>query len=316
MKKLLDVMIDIETLSLSANAAIIQIAAKPFRLDGNEVILGTDKNGKDVCDEFTIDIDATSCAMYGFDFDKCTIEWWRKNVPANEHFKSVHYACCIAFALESFADALTSWKEVTGSDEIVVWSQGSDFDIAVLRNAFRVVFGNEDKLPWKYNNVRDARTYFLEAARLFEPDVEDPYSLIKTDGTKHDALCDCEWSIKAVQWAYKRYNVAGFILTRTIQRDDVDEKWEDLRESIENGLPVMWELKKPWCFEARADSKQYLPAGTKFILRKADDRFNVEAVAVEFNDFLLKEETIEKYFQPFRGLSKEEQKRYTPDASK
>lgn len=310
-------MLDLETLSLRPTAAIIQIAAKPFTLDGSSLQQTKEDGSVEplTTKAFSTKVNATSCAMYGFSFDQSTVDWWSKN-EAKEDFCRAWGWYTIKDALDVLIDVINQWKNETKSDQVNIWSQGTDFDISVLREAYRRVFGSEKKLPWKYNNVRDARTYFLEAARLFEPDVEDPYSLIKTDGTKHDALCDCEWSIKAVQWAYKRYNVAGFILTRTIQRDDVDEKWKDLRESIENGLPVMWELKKPWCFEARADSKQYLPAGTKFILRKADDRFNVEAVAVEFNDFLLKEKTIEKYFQPFRGLSKEEQKRYTPDASK
>lgn len=325
MKKLLDVMIDIETLSLSANAAIIQIAAKPFRLDGKEVILGTDKNGNDVCDEFTIDIDATSCAMYGFDFDKGTIEWWRKNVPANEHFKGFHYACCIAFALESFADALTSWKEVTGSDEIVVWSQGTDLDIAVLRNAFRVVFGNEDKLPWKYNNVRDARTYFLEAVRLFIPEVEKPYGIIKSeDGeTQHHAIDDLKWSIRAVQWANAHINALmglSFILTDKINRPKAEETAKKLQPEIDAGEPVMWELKKPLIDEVRADVKYALPAGTKMVLKKrsADESngykggigYTVMETAMPLNGFILRPEKVAEYFIPFRRLSNDEKVKF------
>lgn len=199
MKNYLDVMIDLETLSRRPNAAIIQIAAKPFKLDGGNV--------KGTGDSFHVDVDATSCAMYGMDFDKDTIDWWSKNKPANEYFKTENVTYRIRKALIYFAATLKNWCKQTGADDIIVWCQGSDFDIAILREAYRRVFGSEEKVPWRYRNVRDARTYFLEAARLYCPDNDDPYKLIKTDGTKHTALADCEWSIKAVQWAYEKYNL-------------------------------------------------------------------------------------------------------------
>lgn len=107
--------------------------------------------------------------------------------------------------MHKFSETLGTWLTASDADELKIWCQGTDFDIALLREAYRTVYGSEDRLPWTYRNVRDARTYFLEAAAFFAPDEPDPYELIKTDGTKHDAVADCDWSIKAVQWAYEKY---------------------------------------------------------------------------------------------------------------
>lgn len=205
MKKYLDIMIDTETLSRRPNAAIIQIAAKPFRLDGGEV---KNMDGYTLTPEAAItDIDAASCAMYGMDFDKDTVQWWSKNKEANDYFKQREKIYPIGMSLNLFTSMLDMWKAAAAADELIVWSQGTDFDIALLREAYRVVFGSEDKVPWKYRNVRDARTYFLEAVRLFAPDVAKPYDLVKADGVKHTALADVDWSIKAVQWAYDKYSL-------------------------------------------------------------------------------------------------------------
>lgn len=202
MKKYLNVMIDTETLSRRPSAAIIQIAAKPFMMKGGTMV---DDYGNNI--ELSLNIDATSCAMYGMDFDMQTVTWWAKNTSANTKFKlQLDDPYPIEKALHKFSETLRTWLTTSGADELKVWCQGTDFDIALLREAYRTVYGSEDRLPWSYRNVRDARTYFLEAAALFAPDEPDPYELIKTDGTKHDAVADCGWSIKAVQWAYEKYN--------------------------------------------------------------------------------------------------------------
>lgn len=197
-------MIDTETLSRRPSAAIIQIAAVPFNMDGS---CAKTKNGE-VLPTFDEYVDATTCAMYGMDFDMETVEWWAKNFPANNGFKYKLYKepLAIQAALDKFVAALSDLLQISGADELKVWCQGTDFDIALLREAFRIVKGSDKDIPWKYRNVRDARTYFLEAAALFAPNDPDPYSLITIDGVKHDALADCEWSIKAVQWAYEKYN--------------------------------------------------------------------------------------------------------------
>ena len=200
MKKYLDVLVDVETLSLRSTAAIIQIAAKTFTLDGSKTKEFTDD--KKTESHFVKNVNATTCAMYGMSFDQGTIEWWSKQ-EAKENFKT-EWGEPISYVLSEFNEWLEQWQKDSKADELMIWTQGTDFDIAVLRNAYRVVFGDEKSIPWHFRNVRDARTYFLETARVFEPNVEDPYSLIDTKGTVHNALADCEWSIKAVQWAYNK----------------------------------------------------------------------------------------------------------------
>lgn len=85
------------------------------------------------------------------------------------------------------------------ADELVVWTQGSDFDIPILKNAMYKVLGlTPETLPWKHRNIRDARTFMLESLSLVYPDIPVnelygkllPYSEL----TKHNSLHDCMWT--------------------------------------------------------------------------------------------------------------------------
>lgn len=182
------VMIDLETLSLQPNAAIIEIAAKEFNpVKEIEVPNNT----------FHEFVDSTSCAMHGMDFDKATIEWWsQQELPLKKHFDTFISDYPIGYALNE----LTDYLHATAPDgDMMLWSQGADFDIAILRSAYRNVLGKE--LPVKYRNVRDARTYFLELVKVLQPEAKNPYELVKIEGSKHTAEGDVDWSIKAVQYA-------------------------------------------------------------------------------------------------------------------
>ena len=182
------VMIDLETLSLQPNAAIIEIAAKEFNpVKEIEVPNNT----------FHEFVDSTSCAMHGMDFDKATIEWWSKQeLHLKGRFDTFRNDTPIGYALGK----LSEYIRTTAPDgELMLWSQGTDFDIPILRSAYRNVLGEE--LPVKYRNIRDARTYFLELVNVLQPEAKNPYELIKSEGSKHTAEGDVEWSIKAVQYA-------------------------------------------------------------------------------------------------------------------
>ena len=214
-KKNLNVMLDLETLSLRPTAAIIEIAAEPFNLDGSEV---TKFDGKPLSTRnFERSVDATTCAMYGFDFDQETIKWWANNAPANHHF-TFNYGSPIETVLMNLAKTINEWKKETGFEIAHIWAQGADFDIAILRYAFSVVLGSDYKLPWKHDNVRDARSYFLEAAAMFKPNVPKPTDLIVVDGVHHTALADVWWSIKAVQTAY------GWINEVLLRNEELENK--------------------------------------------------------------------------------------------
>ena len=197
MKKVVNIAVDIETLSKRPTAAIIGIAAKAFSL-GESVV---EEN-----DGFRSAVDATSCAMLGMDFDNATVKWWsEKPEEAKEQFCYGYNIRCV---LRNLSDFIKGEKEKNGADEVIIWCQGTDFDIAILRNAF--VLANNDRaektIPWKFTNVRDSRTFIHEGVRLIDPSVEDPYSIIpkKPNWVEHDAMSDCGQLIHNVTWVYSK----------------------------------------------------------------------------------------------------------------
>lgn len=213
MKKL-NVVVDIETLSLRPDAAIISIAAVPFVLD-KKSLQDNDKYGyygvpafdemtKGVsCPEgyahFYETIDATSCAMAGMAFDMETVKFWSEMPDAAKSAILEKPRVSIRQALEDFVAYLDNLKGMNQADELVIWTQGSDFDIPILKNAMYKVLGlTPETLPWKHRNIRDARTFMLESLSLVYPDtpVNELYGklLPYSELTKHNSQHDCMWT--------------------------------------------------------------------------------------------------------------------------
>ena len=228
MKKVLDIAIDIETLSRKPTAAIIAIAARPFYIDG------WGEAGPD--DEpFYKTVDATSCAMYGMDFDRGTVMYWsQQSKKARNEFL---YGCgsSIEDVLKGLKGSIEGWKFAHGTDDIRIWMQGTDFDGSILRNAYMVVFnddktvGENESIPWKHDQLRDSRTFILEHMRRFHPEAVNPYSVIPPmEGvTKHIAKDDVKQLIHNVQFCWWEQNEAynTFIKYRDLesQKNEPDD---------------------------------------------------------------------------------------------
>lgn len=198
MKKQINMAVGIETLSKRSTAAIIGIAARVFDPNGG-CVEGEDK-------DFHVAIDATSCAMLGMDFDPDTVYWWSRK--SDEQKKQFELTESIKNALSHLSLFIEDIKLANDADEVIIWCQGTDFDIPILRNAFVCVNNDREEktLPWKYSNVRDSRTYILENIRLMYPNCEEPYSVIpkRPDWNKHDALSDVDQLIHNVQWVTRQ----------------------------------------------------------------------------------------------------------------
>lgn len=76
-----------------------------------------------------------------------TKEWWSKQpmpIPIGP------------YSLYAALSEFTAWiKSFNG--EPVIWCKGTDFDVAILANAYEQMYL---PVPWKYNNIRDCRTVF------------------------------------------------------------------------------------------------------------------------------------------------------------
>ena len=189
--------LDIETLSTRSTAAVISIAAKCFTFSDSEepLPLGV----------FFKTVNATTCAMYGLHFDQDTVNWWQRQ---SEDAKRVHLqmgdiAVTIRDALLSLNEYYKSACNLAKSlgQKPLIWCQGTDFDIAILRNAYQTVLGTD--VPWPHADVRDSRTFIHSIAGLLHPEAADPYSLIpkNPDWHPHDALSDCDqliWNVRHI----------------------------------------------------------------------------------------------------------------------
>jgi len=171
-----DVMIDLETLGTTPDAAILSIGAVRFDLYSDRI----DNEG------FYSSVSIDSNTEHGRRISESTLLWWmQQSADAQAVF---HEAKTI------LGGALMDLREWLGdASELRVWSNGADFDIAMLSHAFQSVLGEDT--PWKFYNNRCVRTYkTLPGAK----DVKFPKI-----GTAHRALDDAINQARQVQAIYK-----------------------------------------------------------------------------------------------------------------
>jgi len=160
-----EVMIDLETLSTSTNAAILTIGAiKFFR---NKPIESLDK-----CDTFYKRIDLYSCKSIGLESNKETIKWWE-----SQNSESKYEALKNPDRI-TIKNALIEFSEWFNNSNLI-WSHGDDFDCVILGNAFRKC---NLEIPWKYWNTRDTRTLY---------DISNVKISDLPQNNTHHALHDC-----------------------------------------------------------------------------------------------------------------------------
>src|SRR5262245_46357081 len=152
-----DVMIDLETMGTSRDAAIVSIGAVWF----NPYERWIKQPG------FYERIDlVSSCETWGV-IEPSTVLWWLKQ---SEEARREVYA-----GGRDVIDVLFEfqmWLESQPIDR--VWSHGKEFDIEIVERVFERSFV---KTPWKYQQTRDTRTIFDVAG-------------IEYKGTAHHALKD------------------------------------------------------------------------------------------------------------------------------
>lgn len=138
-----DIMIDLETLATSTDAAILTIGAVKF-----------DPFGKDLqepsMDSFYVKVDLDSCDEIGLVTSDDTIAWWSNQEQAAQDE---------AFSPEGrihIKDAFNQlYKFCWGAQR--VWSNGSGFDIVICETVFKRI---EKAVPWQFWQTRDCRTAF------------------------------------------------------------------------------------------------------------------------------------------------------------
>jgi hypothetical protein len=173
-----DVMVDLETLSLSPNCAITQIGAVAFDLEG--LVLPAEFS--QYISEFTPECDV----------DPKTFAWWLGQKSSGTLAAGIlgENATDLAGALWAFED----WYQLFPNVQRI-WSHGAATDLTWLVCAYERI---GLKAPWHYRAPRDTRTLFDLVGGA--PDrAECGYN----ESEAHDALQDCRVQARQVQEAYR-----------------------------------------------------------------------------------------------------------------
>lgn len=212
----LDFTIDFETCSLSANAAIMQVAVVPWLRDADVEPFMT----KADAEPFVNYVDLRSCVVEGMDFDPATVSWWSRQSDDAKRAVCRDQPEPIADVLVGALNYLRDIVKQYQLDSICLWAHGMDVDCAILRSLCRRFdIDLEDIVP--HTSFRDCRTVILEAALIeaersmagkstrangialphqIQADPSLAYKIFdplpsQYDGIQHDALYDATRSI-------------------------------------------------------------------------------------------------------------------------
>lgn len=169
-------MIDLETLATTPNAAILTIGACKF-----------DPRANDIHSTFYERIKLESQESYGRKIDNSTLEWWSKQDAQIQED---------AFGEGSDRiDLKDAMKKLYtfGLGTTNVWSHGSIFDVVIIEDICRSF---QQAVTWKFWEVRDTRTLF---------DLADVS--VRIEG-KHNALTDAVAQAEAVQQSYQKLKIS------------------------------------------------------------------------------------------------------------
>jgi len=163
---MLNIMIDLETMSTAPNAAIVAIGAVAF--DTELFTLHPL--------ELDVKVSLASSKRLGLDIGASTIEWWLQQSGEAREATFGGSKISIREALQRFEQWITA--VVPDKDKRLVWGNGASFDNVILASAYAAT---EYSLPWHFWNDRCYRTM-----KHLYPAMGMPTFV----GTKHKAVDD------------------------------------------------------------------------------------------------------------------------------
>jgi hypothetical protein len=169
----MNIMIDIETLSVSPDATILTIAAQCF-----------DPFSRGYLGQHQYYARITLESQADRAIDDGTLDWWATQ-PA---------AAAEAFAEDNrvpLPDALDELCKLCWKSNLI-WMNGPTFDATILEHAFK---SRGKHIPWQYYKIRDARTIYS-----LWPDCPKPPA-------EHHALKDCQRQIDMLQETFRQIGI-------------------------------------------------------------------------------------------------------------
>lgn len=178
----LDVMVDLETMGIGSDAAIVAIGAVGMDMDRNEVDSGTPP--------FYTTVDLASSVEAGGVMDVSTVLWW---LQQSEAARKEVYERSVARPLHEALFAFSHWyTTIKGYN---VWGNGAGFDNIVLRTAY---IKSKIPAPWKHTQDRCYRTINAEYGK---------FVTVPEEGTKHHALDDAIYQARRLLEINKRIRI-------------------------------------------------------------------------------------------------------------
>lgn len=158
-----NIMVDIETLGTNADAVVLSIGAVFF-----------DTTTKELGPKFIMNLKIEN-QLSTRSINADTLRWWKSQSNAAKKVFSDE-----ALSTVVVLSAFVKWVEANAPEDgnVKPWGNGSSFDISILEH---LLLEYNLKAPWRYNNVRDLRT-FKEYVANDAP--------IMNAGVKHNALDD------------------------------------------------------------------------------------------------------------------------------
>jgi exodeoxyribonuclease VIII len=174
-------MIDLETMGLRPDAAIVSIGAVQFDEDT-------------IYRQFHTAVSLASCTTFGLTTDRSTIDWWMKQSAEARSSWQRDDAPTLEDALAKFSHWI---QDLIPEREVRPWGNGADFDLVILKSAYGAIGADP---PWRYYNHRCFRTL-----KSLAPSID-----VHRQGTHHNALDDALHQVAVLQAICKH---AGFRLS-------------------------------------------------------------------------------------------------------
>lgn len=140
------IVIDLETFSLSKNAAIVAIGAAAL-----------DHNLKP-CGWFYTTANLQSSLQVGMEVDGNTTAWWMQQPPEVQQYLALTDGPDIGDALSDFAKWASAISISSSTRGTQYWGCGPEFDIVVLENAMKKAAPADVAFAFPYRNIQSIRT--------------------------------------------------------------------------------------------------------------------------------------------------------------
>lgn len=185
-----DVMVDLETLGIRPNAAIVAIGAWPFRLDGQPTNHPS----------FYRNVSAEDSIASGLSVSGETIMLWLRRPETAWERLLTPEPVDLDQALADFQGWCAALCSDGEPDGFRLWAHGENFDIPILESAYHA---SALKKPWRHDACRDARTLFHAA------DMDWEAEMAGLDGTECDVRAIARMQATLVKRAWHQLKGQG-----------------------------------------------------------------------------------------------------------